>query len=70
MAASPATRWLTSLRYVDDESEDESSSASSPAIAPVARRPKFDDEEDDSDVRFPVASYFRLYTDADIFPGT
>lgn len=41
---------LLTLRNLDYDSEDESSSDSSPAIAPVARRSKFDDEEDDSDV--------------------
>ncbi|KAL6716310.1 Translation initiation factor 3 subunit J component [Lecanora helva] len=35
---------------LDDESEDDTSSESSTNVAPVTRRSKFDDEEDDSDV--------------------
>ena len=45
------------LRVSDYESENESSSASSSMVAPVARRSKFDDEEDDSDVCHPQISH-------------
>jgi translation initiation factor 3 subunit J len=38
----------------DDEEEDSSSVPSSPVNKPIARRSKFDDEEDDSDVRQPT----------------
>lgn len=40
----------------DDEEESSSEESSSPTTQPIARRGKFEDEEDDSDVRLPRAS--------------
>lgn len=37
--------------YLDDSDEETSSASSTDAPAPIPRRSKFDDEEDDSDVR-------------------
>lgn len=43
------SRSLQLNMFPDDE--DESSGPTSPVVAPVTRRSKFEDEEDDDDVR-------------------
>jgi hypothetical protein len=48
---------LTSA-FTDDEESD--SGPASPTVAPITRRSKFDDEEEDSDVRQPCPALARL----------
>ena len=57
-------RMIRSLTFVspslilDDSDEETSSSSSADAPSAIPRRSKFDDEEDDSDVRFLRSLYF------------
>jgi hypothetical protein len=44
----------TETNHATDDEEEDSSSPSSPVTKPIARRSKFDDEEEDSDVRQPT----------------